>query len=231
MTQQDEIVESRRANRVLDEVTRDAEIPMEVDTAPDRTRLFSSMSFSRMRTSWNPGEQEVIDAARTQADHELTQEFGAIYQILNKVHEVVRTPVRDPQTGEPILDKHGLFVWEVDRLGMVLEDWSRLTERDKDGFIHEITTRLVLWEQKAADFWAEAMFAKALWEEHFAITFVETPLIENRRPTVEDRTQNAQVAAREQRYLAIYMSVRSKKAEALVRSMGLLSQRLKDTSV
>ena len=230
MTQQDDITESRRANRALAEVVRDAETPMAVDPAPDRTRLFNSLNFSRMRSSWNPGEQEVIDAAKSQADRELTHEFGDVYRILNKVHEVVRTPLRDPQTGEAILDRHGLFVWQTDHLGMVMEDWSRLTERDKDGFIHEITTQLVLWEQKAADFWAEAMFAKALWEEHFAITFVETPLVENRRPTVEDRTQNAQVAAREQRYLAIYMSVRSKKAEALVRSMALLSQRLKDTS-
>lgn len=230
MTQQDEIEESRRANRALAEVAREADRPMHVDPAPDRTRLFSSMSFSRMRTSWNPGEQEVIDAARAQSDRELTREFGEVYRILNKVYEIVRTPVRDPETGVPITDRFGLIIWQTDHLGMVLEDWSRLTERDKDGLIHEITTHLVMWEQKAADFWAEAMFAKALWEENFAITFVETPLVENKRPTVEDRTQNAQVAAREQRYLAIYMSVRSKKAESLVRSMALLSQRLKDTA-
>lgn len=231
MTQQDEITESRRANRVLAEVVRDADTPMTVDPAPDRTRLFTSMSFSRMRTSWNPGEQEVIDAAKAQSDRELMVEFADVYRILNKVYEIVRTPLRDPETGQPITDRHGLIVWQTDQLGMVMEDWSRLTERDKDGLIHEITTHLVMWEQKAADFWAEAMFAKALWEENFAITFVETPLVENRRPTVEDRTQNAQVAAREQRYLAIYMSVRSKKAEALTRSMALLSQRLKDTAV
>lgn len=230
MTQQDEITDSRQANRALAEVVRDAEVPMTVDPAPDRTRLFSSLNFSRMRTSWNPGEQEVIDAAKVQSDRELTREFAEVYRILDKVYEIVRTPMRDPDTGQPITGRHGFIVWQTDHLGMVLEDWSRLTERDKDGLIHEITTHLVMWEQKAADFWAEAMFAKALWEENFAITFVETPLVENRRPTVEDRTQNAQVAAREQRYLAIYMSVRSKKAEALVRSMSLLSQRLKDTS-
>jgi hypothetical protein len=230
MTQQDEVTDARRANRVLAEVVRDADTPVTVDPAPDRTRLFSSLNFSRMRTSWNPGEQEVIDAAKSQADRELGRDFNDLYRILHKVYEIVRTPVRDRDTGQPVTDRHGLIVWETDHLGMVLEDWSRLTERDKDGLIHEITTHLVMWEQKAADFWAEAMFAKALWEEHFAITFVETPLVENRRPTVEDRTQNAQVAAREQRYLAIYMSVRSKKAEALVRSMALLSQRLKDTS-
>lgn len=230
MTQQDEIEESRRVNRVLAEVVQEADQPMQVDPAPDRTRLFTSMNFSRMRTSWNPGEQEVIDAAKAQADRELTHEFGEIYRILEKVFEIVRMAVRDHDTGAPVTDRHGLIVWQTDHLGMVIEDWSRLTERDKDGLIHEITTHLVLWEQKAADFWAEAMFAKALWEENFAITFVETPLVENKRPTVEDRTQNAQVAAREQRYLAIYMSVRSKKAESLVRSMSLLSQRLKDTS-
>lgn len=230
MIEQNETEESRRVNRVLIEAVREAEEPMQVDPAPDRTRLFTSMSFSRMRTSWNSGEQEVIDAARTQSDREIQVEFGDVYRILNKVYEIVRRPLRDSDTGAVITDRHGLVVWETDPLGMVIEDWSRLTERDKDGFIHEITTHLVMWEQRAADFWAEAMFAKALWEEHFAITFVETPLIESRRPTVEDRTQNAQVAAREQRYLAIYMSVRSKKAESLVRSMSLLSQRLKDTS-
>jgi hypothetical protein len=46
---------------------------------------------------------------------------------------------------------------------------------------------------------------------------------------VEDRTQNGHLGAREERYLAIFLAARSRKAEALVKSMDRIGQRLKDT--
>lgn len=226
----DQTADARRVQRAMDEVTEDHDEALEPDPAPDRTRRFSSVGFSRMRTRWNTDEAPIIDSAKAQAEHELMIEFADVYRILNRLYEIVREPLRDADTGEVVRDRHGFAVWARDDFDMVREDWTRLTERDKENFLHQITTRLVMWEQKAADFKGEALFAKALWEERFAAAFTGSPQVDGKRPTVDDRTQNGQMEAREQRYLAIYMTVRSNKAEALVRSMDRLGQRLKDTS-
>lgn len=222
--------EARRVERALSDAAEDHDEPLEPDPHPDRTRTFRSMGLSRMRTRWTQGEQAIIDSARDQSELELLSAFADVYRILNKMYEIVREPLRDKDTGEILTDSHGFTRWAQDEFGMVVEDWTRLTERDKESFLFEITTRLVMWEQRAADFKGEALFAKAVWEERFAESFTQTPAVEGKRPTEADRTQNAQGLAREQRYVAIYMTVRSNKAEALVRSMDRVAQRLKDTS-
>lgn len=225
----DETAEARRVERALSKVTEGHDEPMEAEPHPDRTRTFSSLNFARMPTRWKPDEQVVIDGAIAQAEQELSVHFADAYIILNRIYEIVREPLTDAD-GVVATDRHGFAVWRRDEFGMPVEDWSRLTERDKERFLHEITTRLVLWEQRAAEFWGHAMFAKAAWEERFATAFLNTPREDKRRPTEADRTQYGQMSAREDRYLAIYMSVRSRKADALVRSLERLSQRLKDTS-
>lgn len=222
--------EARRVQRAIDEVGQDQDETLEPDPSPDRTRRFSSLGFSRMRTRWTTGEEGVIDTAKAQAERELAVEFADIYRILNKLYILVREVARDHQTGEVLTDSDGFAVWARDDSGMIVEDWSRLTDRDKESFLHQITTRLVIWEQKAADFKGEALFAKAAWEERFALSFVDAPAPDGtKKPTEADRTQYAQAEAREQRYLAIYMTVRSNKAEALVRSMDRLAMRLNNT--
>jgi hypothetical protein len=222
--------EERRIERALEEVSEGLDQPMEVDPHPDRRRTFEQLGFARMRTRWTKGEEGVIESAKTQAELELDRYFADIYKIMNRLYEIVREPVRDPQTGETLTNRRGYVIWQKDEFGLEIEDWSRLTDGQKEEFLHQITTRMVMWEQRAADMWGEAMFAKGAWEERFALSFTDAPQVEGKRPTEADRTQHAQVVSREQRYLAIYMSVRSKKADALVRSMERLSQRLKDTS-
>lgn len=229
MTDTTELDEARRTERALNEVSEGLDEPMEIDPHPDRIRRFAGMNFSRMRTHWNPAEAEIIDAAKAQVENELLIHFGDIYQILNNLYEIVRERAVNEETGEVLLDVNGWPRWKADQTGMPEEDWSKLTERDKEHFLHQITTRLVLWEQRAGDHWGDAMYAKAQWEERFADTFTGAPSVEGKRPTEADRTQHAQGMSREERYLGIYMSVKSKRAEALVRSMERLSQRLKDT--
>lgn len=222
--------EARQTERALREELEGFESPIEPDPAPDRTRLFSNPGFARMRTRWGTQEQEVITYALGQCERELMMEFSDVYGILNEFFEIVREREVDPDTGEVMTDQYGLPRWRTDPYGMWIEDWSRLTERDKEHFLYKITTRLVLWQQRASDLWGEAMFAKANWEERFAHAFINAEG-SGRRPTVEDRTQEGHDGARDERYLAIFMSLRSRKAESLVRSMELLAQRLKDTSV
>jgi hypothetical protein len=224
-----ELADARRTERVLEEVTEGAFEPMEVETAPERTRETRTPGFSRMRLNWQGPERATVDFALTQASTEVLTAFSDAYRIMNRLYEVVREPLVNIETGEVIV-RDGYAVWAKDEFDMPKEDWSRLTERDKESFLHQITTRLFTWEQRAADFWLEAMLAKGQWEERFAILFTGTSSIENKRPTVEDRTQNGHLGAREERYLAIFLAARSRKAEALVKSMDRIAQRLKDTS-
>jgi hypothetical protein len=226
MTEQ--VAEARRVERAMDEVTENHDEPLEPDPHLDRARTFSAMGFSRMRTRWTSEEQEVIDMANSQAAMEVDLAFGDVWRILNRLYEIVREPLRDGG-GQVVTDEHGRAVWRPDDFGSPVEDWSHLTESDKETFLHQITTRLVLWEQRAAEFKGEALFAKAMWEERFALSFTRTPQVDGKRPTEADRTQNAQGMARDQRYLAIYMTVRSNKAEALVRSMERVAMRFSNT--
>ena len=68
------------------------------------------------------------------------------------------------------------------------------------------------------------MFAKAQWEERFSIAF-DAPM----SGTVDDRRAAGNIDAREERYFAIFLSLYSRKADSIVRSMELLSQRLRDS--
>lgn len=227
---EDTFAEARRVERAMEDVAERHDEPLEPDPHPDRTRTFTSMSFTRMRTRWSRDEREIVEMAQTQAEHELSEEFADVYRILNRIYSQVREVVRDPDTGVPVTDKDGFAIWVRDETGMCREDWGHLTDRDKENYLHQITTRLVLWEQRAADFKGEALFAKGMWEERFALAFATAPAPEGARKATEaDRTQHAQASAREERYLAIYMTVRSNKAEALVRSMDRLARNLKDT--
>lgn len=226
----DALAEARRIERAMDGVTEDQDEPVEPDPHPDRTRTFSGLAFSRMRTRWSRDEREIIDMAQLQAQKELDVAFADAYRILNRAYGMVREVARDSDTGEFLTDEKGYAIWVKDETGMHHEDWSRLTDKDKEDLLHRITTRLVLWEQRAAEFKGEALFAKGMWEERFALSFATAPAPEGTRKATEaDRTQHAQASAREERYLAIYMTVRSNKAEALVRSMDRLARNLKDT--
>jgi hypothetical protein len=228
MTATDPLADARRVERVMDDIVQEADRTAEVDIAPDRSRLFSSMSFARMRTNWTTEDRDVIDAARTQAEREVMIHFGDIYRILNNLYQIVREPEMTPK-GEVAKDDYGFSKWRKDATGMYVEDWSKLTERDKEAMLFSITSRMVFWEQVAAEWWGEAMFAKGIWEDRFATSFQDTASMQNKRPTVDDRTQHAQANARDQRYFAIFLSMRSKKSDALVRSMERLAQRIKDT--
>ena len=90
----------------------------------------------------------------------------------------------------------------------------------------DLTINLVFWEQRAADAWGESMFAKASWEERQAIGY-DAPT----RGTVDDRHAKGTIDSREERYFAILQAYRSRKADAMVRSMERLAQRLKDSMV
>ena len=179
--------------------------------------------FARMRTTWNGDDHLVFQHARDAVEERILHNFTGAFEVMNQVYEIVRTPETHPVTGEVLRDAHGFVVWVQTPNGTYDEDFTRLTTAQREHLLFLITTRLFEWSQAAADAWLEAMLAKSQWEERFALGF-DAPAT----GTIEARTAQGNIAAREERYFAIFVSAYSRKADAVVKSMELLAQRLKD---
>ncbi|QDN94898.1 hypothetical protein FNV58_00795 (plasmid) [Streptomyces sp. RLB1-9] len=216
---------ARQATRVVGELAREADQPLSVDIDPDRTRETATAGFSRMRTEWRPGEAAEVAGVMQQAQGIIHRAFPGVYLIMNELWMTVREPVVDEASGEIQTDIFGWPLWKKLPSGAYIEDYSRLTDREKDDFLLRITTGLLEWHQQAANLWGESMLAKGRWEEAMGVGFISP----TGRVTVEERTQRGRVYAAEDRYHAIFRSAVNRSAEALVRSMELIGQRLKDS--
>ena len=220
---------AEQAHRVVGEIAQEADEPMTVNIDPDRTRETATTGFSRMRTEWRSGEAAEVAGVMQQAQGIIHRAFPGAYLIMNELWGVVReaetTP--DPTTGEItiVTDLFGWPVWKKLPSGAYIEDYSRLTDREKEDFLLRITTHLMEWHQQAATLWGTSMLAKARWEESMGNGFIAP----TGRATVEERTHRGRVYAAEDRYHAIFRAAVSRAAEALVRSMELIGQRLKDS--
>jgi hypothetical protein len=190
----------------------------------ERRRTFRNPGFARMRTDWNSADREVIRHAQDIVHGRIIANFQDAYQVMFEIYDLVRTPATDAD-GVVQTDQYGFTIWKRTSTGSYEEDWSRLTGRERQNFLFTITTHLFEWEQRAADAWGEAMFAKAQFEEQFALGFEAV----QGKATVDDRRARGNLASRDERYFAIFLTLYSKKAEAVVRTMGLLGQRLKDS--
>lgn len=195
----------------------------EVDIHPDRTRENRTPGFARMRTEWHSEDAVHVSAIKQIVDNRILQTFADAYQVMYELYDKVREPEYDPRTGEVKTDQYGLTMHRRSESGMYVEDYTRLSRDDKENLLFMITTRMFEWEARAADAWGEAMFAKAEWEERFSAEFVNS-----NGKTVEDRTQGGRRNSLEERYFAIFKTMYSRKADAIVRTMTLLGQRLKD---
>lgn len=198
--------------------------PIEVELPEEREKTFRTPGFARMRLDWSSDDRKVIQHAQGVVEGRIIANFIDAYQVMHEIYDLVRTPEVDPETGEIKTDQWGFRVWKRTESGSYEEDWSKLTLREKERFLFTITTRLFDWEQRAADAWGEAMFAKAQFEERFAIAF-DAPM----HGTVDDRRAKGNIDAREERYFAIFLTLYSKKSEAVVRTVALIAQRIKDS--
>ena len=151
------------------------------------------------------------------------QRFSDAFEIMYEIYDEVREP--EMVNGVPKTDEFGMTEWKVNAAGKYIEDWSKITLRQRERFLYLITTRLFDWTQRAAELWGESMMAKALWEEAFAIGFES---LKGGRPTIDDRRARGTRESAQDRYYAILTAYYSRKADAIVRVMELLSQRLKD---
>lgn len=219
------MIEEKTVDQVVLESSKAAETLMEVRVHEDETRELKTPGFSRMRTEWSKDDNGKINDLRMIVDKQILRLFPDAFVIMNDVWEIVREQEFSPETGEVKTDWHGLPVWRRTDAGSYIEDYSLLTDRQKENFLFQITMGLFEWKQTSADLWGEAMFAKAQWEEALAWGF-STP---TGRLTVEDRTQKGRIHSQDERYFAIFRTLLSRRADAIVNSLELLGQRIKDT--
>lgn len=218
-SQLDAVVKEESArNDQAEDVVED---PARSDNSP--MGIFASTGLSRMKFQWGGEDAQVVAMAQSSVDDRLRVNFRDAYQIMHDLFMLVRESEVD-ESGEVMRDQYGWPIWKRTPSGGWVEDWSILNRRQKEDFLFQITTRLFAWEMAAADAWGEAMFAKAHWEERFAVAY-DAPVT----GTIQDRTSKGRVAAAEDRYFAIFQSLYSRKADAILRTLGLLAQRLKDT--
>lgn len=213
-------VAQQAAEAELDALTESVE---EAQLDVERSRTFTSLSLSRMRTDWHGENASQMARIHDEVNQVMVDMFGDAYALIGDIYDVVRTPEVDEETGEVAVDQWGFTKWKRNPLGFYEEDWQALSLRQREDFLFRITTALFAWEQQAADLWGDAMFAKAVWTESFAVGFDA-----RERGTVDDRTAHGNIASAEDRYFALYLSMLSRKAEALTRSMERIGQRLKD---
>lgn len=218
--------EERTADRVMREESEEADRALEVDLHEDRTQEFATHRENRLRYDWSDEFRDEIHGIHSVVERLLLETFSGAYQIMNEMYEIVREPKLSETSGEIETDVYGFTIWAVNEYGNYIEDYTLLGSKEVKDFLFKITTRLFQWEQDAARIHGDAMYAKALWERSFALGYTESRL--NGGRTVEDRTQAGRVASLDDRFFGIFQSNLSRRADALVRSMTLISQRLKD---
>lgn len=218
--------EDRSEERVIQEEVEEADKPMDDDFLEDRTLDFERTGESRMRTDWRSEDAGAIRGLHELLDRQMLVHFAGAYQVMNEFWEIVRDPLVNEKTGEIEKDEYGWTVWTRNEFGAFNEDYTKLTHADTKHFLFRITTQLFGWEQAAATLRGDALYAKALWRQSFARGYQDSRTSGGR--TVEDRVQAGTVASEEDRFFGLFETVLSQRADALVRSMNLISQRLKD---
>lgn len=202
------------------------EQPLSPALPEERERTLQFSGFSRMRTEWQGDEKAMMQRIRAAVSGAVLEHFGDAYAVMNDLYDVVREPqwVGDPAHGIPVTDQWGMVVWARSPTGAYLEDWGRMSHGQKEDFLYRITTAIFEWSQRSADLWGEAMFAKAIWQERFSREY-DAPL----SGTIDDRNARGNMNSVEEKYFAIFLTLLSRKADAVVRSSELLCQRIKDT--
>lgn len=218
--------DGRTQEQVIRELSAEIDRHMEVDPHDDRTFEFERVGLSRIRTDWNGEDGEAVEGLHGVVEREILRHFASAFQIMNEIYEIVREPLVDTATGEIRTDQYGWTLWLRTETGAFIEDYTKLSRKDVEHFLYRITTRLFDWEQQAVKLWGDAMFAKALWEQSMARGYQASRTAGGK--TVEDRTQAARMASYDDRLFGIFRTLISRQADAVVKSMNLLSQRLKD---
>lgn len=199
--------------------------PPEDEVLPEeREEWFRAPGFQRMKTAWEGEDARQMQRVQGAIERRVFETFPEAYALMSDLYDIVRTPEADPTTGEIKKDPYGFVVWQRHPVtGVYLEDWTLLTIRQREDFLFRLVTSLFEWEQRAANLWTEAMFAKGMFVERFSIQY-DAPM----HGTIDDRNARGNKEAAEERYFALMNAAVSRRADALIRTMTRLEQRIKD---
>lgn len=202
------------------EVSKEDEVNPHAEPPIEHTRQFRTPGFYRMRATFDSEDlifmQRIMDWAKKQ----LERDFPEIYGILRKVDLICAVPELDAD-GVVVTDEEGMPVWKRNELGLVMHNWNKLTVKEREDILYDITINLGRWEQRAVDAWQMAMNAKVVWEERYAIKYDEP-----KGKTMGEREAIGKTGAIDERYQAMQLSAYSRRADALVNSMKRLADML-----
>lgn len=218
----------RRSGAAADEIA--AEANEDLDKVEDenplpevQSRLWRGPGFQRLRFEWRHEDQVVLSQARAHVEGKLGRLFPDVYNTMYDIYNVVRDhEVADD--GHIKVDQFGDPVWKRHPSGLgYVEDWARLSQKQLEHFLFLIATHLFDWRARAEDLRAEALFARGAYTEQFASSF-DAPAT----GTEGDRRAAGELGAAEERYFALYQGWLSRRADALIKTMEGLEQRIKD---
>lgn len=204
------------------EKVRDLDKPVELETEQP---VSLTRAFQKVRTDWQGKDRDTMRSIKDDVSQFIFDQFQDAFEIEYQIWNIVREKVVDKTTGEVLKAPDGLDLWATRPDGSYIEDWSKIGTKEREALLYQIITRLFTWEQTAAEIRGEALFAKAIWEEAFAYSFDKAP---GEKKTVEARNAVATRVTFDHRFLAVYKAVANDKAQAIVRSMDRICQRLKD---
>lgn len=160
-------------------------------------------TFARLRLDWDPEVAELRGQALAAVNETMDMLFGGAYAFLNDVIDQVT------------VIENGRTVWR----------WSLLTRGEREDLILTLTVQLVGWKEKVADLSkGDSMYAKAAWTYRFATSFDNADDVK----TVDGKQARANVESAADKHFAIFKGQVAARAEALVGTLELFGQRLKD---
>jgi hypothetical protein len=220
-----------QVERVLEKADVPADIsdesPDEADIHPDRTRETTHSSFSRMRRGWKGDDRDTVLELEAMAQDIIRKRFAVAFAVHERIKRLVRKQALDEVTGAYVTYPDGTPVWVKDELGAPVEEWDLMNDRERGSLLDTITQNMFEWELTAASIWAEAMYAKGIWQEVFARGFTAMPGQQvTGKPTVQDREQWGNKNAAEERYFSLFQSSLSRRAEAVLKGMRAMEYRL-----
>lgn len=200
------------------------ESPMTDDrvTPEERRETFDDLNFSRMRTDWSGDDAHLLHRVEAFVDEQIAELFGDAHAAVFEMWDTVRTQAVDQDSGELRFHEDGSPVYVMLEGGGYQEDWTRLGYEQRQNLLFTIVTNLFRWEQIASQLWFEAMYAKFRW------TVADARAYDEAKGTIEARTARANLLSDDERMFALLRTYISRRADAVVRSLQRIEQRLKD---
>ena len=155
----------------------------------------------RLKVEWSEDEKSDLDFIQQSIEQRIRQDYAQAFAIEEQVLAKVRTPL-PPGQGPG---------WARNTDGSYVEDWSRITPKEMEGFVQAASSEAFFASQRVIDSYAEAVFAKFNYDDAYdeAYSGILTG-------TVGDKTAKAKRKTQKERWMALYRTLYYKRAKEVV---------------